>query len=67
MYDAALQLSASDWQIYYGKALCYATLRNHEEAIKCAKQALQFHKHELMLDPLYNRGIDTSCSPRSIR
>ncbi len=38
----------NDWQLYYGKALSYATLRNNEEAIKCARKALSFHRHESM-------------------
>lgn len=48
VYDSALALCPNDWQIYYGKALSYATLRNNDEAIKCGRKALQFHKHELM-------------------
>jgi len=48
VYDAASNLSPNDWQIFYGKALCYSTMRCCEEAIKYAKMALNLHKHELM-------------------
>jgi Flp pilus assembly protein TadD len=48
VYDAALMHTPNDWQLYYGKALSYATLRNNEEAIKCARKALSFHRHESM-------------------